>query len=69
MRNGVVDKLHPNDRKIIDFGIERVKDLASAIGALTVRAATYLRDNFREARTAKKTTPAGIGHSRFIRAN
>lgn len=33
----------------------------STIGALTVRAATYLRDNFSKAREAKKTTPEGVG--------
>lgn len=126
-------KLHPNDRKIVDFGIERAKDLAGAlgafdvkvnnfvvpgkgysppawhllgtcrmgdnpelsvvnpfqqswdipnlyimdgsvlptsaavnptstIGALTVRAAMHLRDHFAEARTAKRTTTAGLGN-------
>jgi choline dehydrogenase-like flavoprotein len=124
--------LHGNDRRIVDFGIERVKDLAqtlgafeisvndfgasgagytppawhllgtcrmgsdpqtsvvnqwhqtwdvpnlyiidgsvlptsaavnptSTIGALAVRAALYLRDNFSKARTAVQTTTEGVG--------
>lgn len=128
----VTYRLHPNDRKIVDFGIERAKELAQAlgawevkindftvpgkgykpgawhllgtcrmgddpqtsvvnrwqqcwdipnlyimdgspmvtsaavnptstIGAMTVRAASYLRDHFRAAREAKRTTREGVG--------
>jgi choline dehydrogenase-like flavoprotein len=128
----VTYSLHPNDRKLVDFGIARALDLADAlgafdvkvnefrtpagkyappawhllgtcrmgndprdsvvnpwhqswdipnlyimdgstlvtsaavnptstIGALTVRAATYLRDHFAKARRAKKTMAEGVG--------
>jgi choline dehydrogenase-like flavoprotein len=125
-------RLHPNDRKIVDFGIDRALDLSKAlgafetkvnrflnpegryapgawhllgtcrmgndpqtsvvnrwqqawdvpnlyimdgspmvtsaavnptstIGAMTVRAASYLRDHFANARSAKRTTKDGVG--------
>ncbi|MDX2138233.1 MAG: GMC family oxidoreductase [Chloroflexota bacterium] len=33
----VAYRLHPNDRKIVDFGIERVKDLGATLGAFDLK--------------------------------